>query len=174
MTKPPLFLEAHSRALRTNLENLEFALQSGKMGTWDIDLETGKVSCSAEMLELWGVTQKEVEYDRSILQEKVHPEDVDRMREAIDLAIKHGHVYELQYRIVPRPGSQKWVTSRGRCIYSPGSERATHFSGIVFETSEIKSKQDILKLLLLLEEQLHDHNLQAALVTLDLIRFHLG
>src|SRR5690606_3223638 len=103
--------------LNQTRESLEFALESGKMSTWDIDLETNEVSCSSRMLELWNVDIHDFNNQRSALQSKVHPEDLDRMNDEINHAISNRTIYELEYRIIPRPGDIRWVFSRGRCTF---------------------------------------------------------
>jgi PAS domain S-box-containing protein len=126
-------------------ENLDFALQSGRMGTWDIHLEDGSVNCSKEMLELWGVTAEEYAHRRSILQSKVHSEDLDTMIAAINKAIEGNGVYEFAYRIFPKPGQLRWVLSRGRCAFAPGSKKPERFSGVVFDITESKLREEALE-----------------------------
>lgn len=134
MTEAELQL-MHSR------ESLDFALQSGRMGTWDIDLKSGTVSCSNVMLDLWGVNPKEFNNQRSILQSKVHPDDVEEMRAAIDYAIQNRSVYELEYRIIPWPGQERWMLSRGRCTFALNSNEPIRFAGVVHDITEKKLKE---------------------------------
>lgn len=126
-------------------DNLEFALQSGRMGTWDIHLADGSVSCSKEMLDLWGVTAHEYANRRSILQSKVHSEDVGLMNAAINNAIEGNGIYELAYRIFPEPGQLRWVLSRGRCAFAPGSRTPERFSGVVFDITDSKLREEALQ-----------------------------
>src|SRR5689334_13271762 len=90
--------------LKQSLESLDFALKSGRMGTWDINLETNKVTCSPEMLELWGIKPEEFTGERSLLQAKINPSDIDHMRVLQNNAIDNAGIYELEYRIYPSPG----------------------------------------------------------------------
>src|SRR5262245_10394206 len=126
--------------LRRSQDSLLFALESARMGTWDLDLETGKVSCSDAMLDLWGMSPETFEGDRYALQSKVHPDDVENMRAAILHAIETRSIYELEYRICPSPGTVRWVNSRGRCTYEPGSDRPSRLSGVVFDITRQKTE----------------------------------
>lgn len=126
-------------------ESLDFALQSAGMGTWDIDLLTNTVQCSQEMLDLWEVKAEEFNGQRSLLQKKVHPDDVEKMRLAIDRAIKNRCIYELEYRIILKNENLRWVKSRGRCTYSPQSDEPVRFSGVVFDITETKDKEIALE-----------------------------
>ncbi len=125
-------------------ESLAFALQSGRMGTWDINLEKNTVHCSQEMLSLWGINKKDFNGDRSILQKRVHPDDLPVMLGAIDEAIKSRTTYELEFRIFPFHGEMKWVLSRGRHTFSTQEENPIRFAGIVYDITEKKLKERAL------------------------------
>jgi signal transduction histidine kinase len=122
-------------------ESLEFALDSGKMSTWDLDLKTNQLKCSKEMLALWGIELHEFKNQRDILQSKVHPEDLDKMNFAINNAIKNRSVYELEYRIIPRRDEIRWVLSRGRCTFALNSDEPIRLAGIVYDITEKKAKE---------------------------------
>lgn len=125
-------------------ESLAFALQSGRMGTWDINLETNTVQCSEEMLSLWGLTASEFHGDRSVLQKRVHPDDLPVMIAAINDAIEKRTTYELEYRIFPFHGEMKWVLSRGRHTFSSEQGKPVRFAGIVYDITEKKLKEKAL------------------------------
>lgn len=124
-----------------DIESLDFALQSGRMGTWDIDLKTGKLTCSKVQLDLWGIRPEDFTHDRAQLQKKVHPEDLKKMRDAIDHAIATRSIYELEYRILPYPGIEKWVFARGRCTFAPNSDEPVRFAGVVHDITQKKEKE---------------------------------
>jgi PAS domain S-box-containing protein len=159
------------RRERESREALAFALQSGRMGTWELNLHTGRLSCSKEMLDLWGVTEAEFLGERKALQRKVHPEDLAAMNEAINEAIRCGAIYEFSYRLQPSPGVERWVMSRGRCTYEPGSPEPTRFSGVVFDITEAKAKEKALAAAVVAREQfmaIVSHELRTPLTSLQL------
>lgn len=114
------------------------------MGTWDIDLENDSIVCSSEMLKLWGISPESFHGDRELLQSKVHVNDREIMAEAIRAAVKERSIYEFEYRIHPTPGETRWVVSRGRCTYKPGSEKPVRFAGIVYDITDRKQKEQDL------------------------------
>lgn len=147
-------------------ESLDFALKSGRMGTWEINLDARTIICSPEMLDLWGVSSDQFKGDRAILQSKVHPADLKKMNDAIDNAIKNHSVYELEYRIRPSPGEEKWVLSRGRCTFSPA-----RFSGVVYDITESKMKEEALAAAIKTRDQffmIASHELRTPLTCLQL------
>lgn len=157
--------------LKQSRESLDFALQSGRMGTWDINLETDTVTCSKEMLELWGIRPEDFNGQRSILQSKVHPDDLGRMISSIDSSIKHESIYELEYRIFPSPGTQRWVLSRGRCTYHRDSRRPIRFSGIICDVTDRKIREEELDRAMKARDQFFQiagHELKTPLTCLQL------
>ena len=47
----------------------------------------------------------------------IHPEDVERVRAATQAALAAHRDIEVEYRLVQRDGTEKWVLSRGRGVY---------------------------------------------------------
>lgn len=157
--------------LKHSEENLDFALQSGRMGTWDLQLSDGSLSCSQEMLDLWGVSASEYNNKRNIFQSKVHPDDLDKMKIAIDNAIQSDGLYELEYRIFPKPDQVSWVLSRGRCFFAPGSRQPLRFSGVVFDVTESREREEALKQAIQIRDRfltIAGHELRTPLTNLQL------
>lgn len=155
---------------KTTLD-LDFALESGKMGTWDIDLRNDTVMCSREMLRIWNVSELEFQGNRSVLQAKVHPDDRPRMIDAINKAIHEQSVYELEYRIYPTPEEMRWVMSRGRCTFDPATGKALKFAGVVFDITESKLKEEALSQAIKARDQffmIASHELKTPLACLNL------
>lgn len=131
--------------LKRSQHTLELALESAHMGTWDIDLKSGRIHCSKPMLGLWGIDPASFSGERGILQSKVHPADVAGMNFAINSAIASGLLYEIEFRVLPSPGTERWVVSRGRCVYDPVSNEPISFAGVVFDITETKQVHRELK-----------------------------
>jgi signal transduction histidine kinase len=157
--------------LKLSRESLEFALESGRMGTWEVDLKTDKIICSKEMLNLWGIDPATFSGDRSLLQNKVHTEDVEAMIALIEQAITTKRLYEVEYRICPSPNEVKWVHSRGRMTYQDGSDQPARFAGIVYDITERKNKDEALNNAIRARDQffmIASHELKTPLTCLQL------
>ncbi len=139
--------------LNQSREHLDFALKSAGMGTWDIDLSTDVLSCSQEMLDIWELTPEEFNGNRGALQTKVHSDDRQAMVVAIDHAIQNHDIYEFEFRIQPSPGVEKWIVSRGRCLYDPTSQHAVRFAGVVYDITKVKITEHELRRTKLLAEE---------------------
>jgi len=57
---------------------------------------------------IWGKVQ---------FRQLIHPEDVGRVRAATQAALAEHRDIEVEYRLVQRDGTEKWVLSRGRGVY---------------------------------------------------------
>lgn len=160
-----------SLQLLESQESLNFALESGKMGTWEVDIKTDTVTCSRQMLKIWNIDEAEFPMERKVLQEKVHPDDLQIMREKIQAAIASDDIYEFEYRIHPEPGKTRWVLSRGRCTYLEGSSTPERFSGIIYDITEQKLREQKLAALIKERDQffmIASHELRTPLTLLHL------
>lgn len=157
--------------LKLNRESLEFALESGRMGTWEVDLKNDKIICSKEMLELWGINPESFTGERSLLQNKVHPEDIEAMVSLIEQSIANKRIYEVEYRICPSPNEVRWVHSRGRLTYQNDSDQPARFAGVVFDITERKNKDEALNNAIRARDQffmIASHELKTPLTCLQL------
>lgn len=163
--------EKPSLPIRPSQENIEFALQSVLMGFWEVDIENNTVNCSREMLDLWAITPEDFTGNRTQLQAKVNEHDRILMVIEIEEAIKNDSIYDMEYRIHPVPGEIKWVKSRGRCIFQPGTNKPYKLTGIVYDITERKLRQEALDRALKSRDhffKIASHELRTPLTCLEL------
>ncbi|MCB0932471.1 MAG: PAS domain S-box protein [Mycobacterium sp.] len=65
---------------------------------------------------LFGVTAAEVVADADLIRSRVHPDDADRVRQGQQACGAAGDICELDYRIVGRDGSQRFVRDMNRVV----------------------------------------------------------
>lgn len=76
----------------------------------------------------------------------VHPDDQDRLWEAIRNGIEADDQFEVTYRIRTAADTTKWVWERGRLV-SPQREDETVFEGFITDITARKEREQILKTL---------------------------
>jgi signal transduction histidine kinase len=130
-------------ALKRSQDSLVFALESARMGTWEINLQNDELHCSPEMLALWNIDPITFAGERSILQSKVHRDDLEPMNRGMRAAINEGGIYEFEFRIHPKPGEERWINSRGRCTYDTGTDKPSRFSGVAFEITPQRHAMEV-------------------------------
>jgi diguanylate cyclase (GGDEF)-like protein/PAS domain S-box-containing protein len=100
------------RVLKVLVRNLD-----GMLFRCAVDADWTVHFASAGCRELTGYTPAELESSQKIsLEALTHPDDRGLVRESIMLAIEKSVPYRIEYRIVCRDGSEKWVFERGACV----------------------------------------------------------
>jgi PAS domain S-box-containing protein len=100
------------QALRESDERLRLAMEAGRMGTWEWDLRNSKVVWSDTLEKIHGLEPGEFPRTATAFFEFVHPEDREDVQQTISSALSSGY-HEIEYRVVLRDGSVRWLTTRG-------------------------------------------------------------
>lgn len=98
-------------ALRIEKEWLELALSSGRLGTWQIDVEMRTISGSPSFWKLLGLP-KAASYRIDDLASIVHLADWERFASAADPKTEGD--YDVAIRVKQPDGSTRWIALRGR------------------------------------------------------------
>src|SRR3546814_2220219 len=102
-------------------------------GTYDVELGTGKVVGSPELLEIYGLTPH-APITEDQLAQLIHPEDLSRVRATTQLARnpEGADRNALDYRIVRPDGEIRWVQLRSHTFFAgEGPARSEeHTSGL--------------------------------------------
>jgi signal transduction histidine kinase/GAF domain-containing protein len=105
-------------AISENDERVRLALEAGKLGSWQIELPSWALTCSATCKENFGRGADEpFSYDDLIA--AIHPADRRRLRRAIDRALRDGSDCDAEYRIDWPDGSTHYIHVRGGVIGGP-------------------------------------------------------
>ena len=70
----------------------------------------------------------------------IHPDDVGRVRAATGAALREHRELELEYRLIARDGTEKWVLSRGRGVYD-GDGRLQFLEGLAIDITASKQAE---------------------------------
>jgi PAS domain S-box-containing protein len=101
------------KALREQADQLRLALDSGRMGTWDWDVRTNRVIWSDNLEPIHGLPKGGFDGTFAGFQRLVHPEDRQRVEQAIHNSFQRGSLYEVEFRIIWPDGSIHWISGRG-------------------------------------------------------------
>jgi len=127
-------------------EGLRFAVQSADIGTWHWDFINETLTWSEQCKAIFGVSPDvEVTYD--MLLELIHPDDKERVDNAVVRTINSGGVYNIEYRAVWPDKSVHWVYAKGRCMYG-ASGQALRFEGIAQDITDRKRSEEKVRRLL--------------------------
>jgi PAS domain S-box-containing protein len=111
-----------TRAILENLTEseglLQTALNAGHLGALELHLPEFELEASDTCRAFFGRKPDEP-FSYQDLVAAVHPDDRARRSEVVDLTIKSGKDYSIEYRNVWPDGSQHWVDVRARAVRRP-------------------------------------------------------
>lgn len=123
--------------LRSSEERLRLALDAGRVGAWDWDIETGQVIWSENMERLHGIEPGSFEGTFEHFKRGIYPDDRDAVVEAIQQSLESGHDYQVEYRSLTPDNQVVWLGARGRVI-KDSYGRPVRMTGICSDISEQK------------------------------------
>lgn len=133
------------RLLAENADRLRLALTAAKMGMWDWDMQTGKITWSPEHAQLFGMDITEFDGKYETFDACLHPEDRDNLNLAIERAIRERSDYCHQYRIIWPDGSIHWVEGRGR-VTDDRTGQPVRMSGTIMDIGDRKQDEEFFRL----------------------------
>ncbi|MBD2102633.1 PAS domain S-box protein [Leptolyngbya sp. FACHB-261] len=104
-------------ALRESEQHLRLALQTGRLGSWQVDFPSGKLTVSEQCKANFGLPA-DAEILNNSLFYALHPEDRPRLQAAVQQAVRQQTDYEGEYRNLWPDGSTHWILVRGRSLYN--------------------------------------------------------
>jgi PAS domain S-box-containing protein len=127
-------------------ERLRLALDAGRMGTWEWDLETGGMIWSVGLERIFGLPPGGFDGTLEALRRAVHPEDRDAVLQTLAAAAEGGPEPHLEFRILRPDGALRWVESWGRLQADPAG-LPRHLVGICADRTDRKRIEEALRLL---------------------------
>jgi len=116
-------------ALRESQERYELAARAANDGLWDWDLSTDAVYYSPRWKSMLGALDDEIRPTPEAWFDRIHPEDLERVRAALAAHIEGlTEHFENEYRVLHKNGSYRWVLCRGLVVRGPQG-RATRIAG---------------------------------------------
>lgn len=114
---------------------LQSALASGRMGTWRIDLATGKLSADATFHALHSAVEHE-DADQAISR-IAHPDDCQMVHDALARTETEGAPFDAEYRVILPDGTIRWTASRGAGVHDESGHMIA-VTGIAFDINQRK------------------------------------
>jgi PAS domain S-box-containing protein len=96
-------------------------MEAGRIGGWDVDIESGRRFWFGKTHELMGFA-RDHEPSMDGAWDRVHPEDRERLRSALEYARLNKKRFEEEFRVQWPDGSIRWLRSQGRYFYAPNGE----------------------------------------------------
>ncbi len=132
-------------ALRESQERLRFTLEATRVGTWEWDIVTGKVEWSENLARIHGMDLGQFGGTFESFLADVHPDDRQRVQQAIDHALTGTDSYYVEYRLPARTAQrERWMEGRGRVIHDSAGQ-PIRMAGICTEITDRKHVEQSLR-----------------------------
>ena len=122
---------------------LDLALDSGRMGMYEWETETDVVHWDQRHLALTGLPRTTM--TGADFLKLVHPEDVEANRIAIEKTLRGEGDYDTEFRIIRMDGQVRWLAAHGKIVQFD-DERPMRFVGLNWDITERKQIETTIKL----------------------------
>jgi PAS domain S-box-containing protein len=131
-------------SLRESEERLRLALDAGRVGAWDWDIRTNQVTWSERIYEFHGLPPGTFGGRVEDFAALVHPEDRERVSQAIKQAVENRQPYGAEFRIVRPDGEVRWIATDGRVLFDEAG-RPVRMLGATIDVTERRLAEEALK-----------------------------
>jgi PAS domain S-box-containing protein len=105
-------LKETEAALRESEEKLRLAVAATRLGLWQWDIQSDVIEWDDTMLEIWGITRAQLPHARAAFMQSLHPEDAEKVTQAIQVGLATGYYPPIEHRLVRPDGSVRHVSGR--------------------------------------------------------------
>ncbi|MDZ7992187.1 MAG: PAS domain S-box protein [Nostoc sp. EfeVER01] len=131
-------------ALAKSEEQLRLTLEFNHIGLWDWNVQTGEVIWNDNHYRLLGLEPEISAASYQLWRDRVHPEDVDRIEQAVSNALAQHINFQGEYRVIFPDGRVHWLTGKGRGVYNEAGE-SVRMLGVIIDISERKQAEAALQ-----------------------------
>lgn len=105
------------RELERSYERLARAERLARLGSWDWDIPTGKMTCSDGLFEIYGIKVEDFDDTYELGRSKyVHPDDRAFVEEEMRQALETGTPVDFEFRIIRPDGRVRRLHSRAELV----------------------------------------------------------
>lgn len=95
--------------LQNSEASLANAQRIAQLGNWDLDWQQQQLRWSDELYRIFGFVPKTFAPDRTVALQTVHPDDRDRVQQALEQAMADRQPLRIDYRILQPDGTERLV-----------------------------------------------------------------
>ena len=144
LTRENLERRQAEEELKKSQSQLAQAQQIARLGSWEWNVVENKVTWSEQTARLYGFRPEDVGSRMEQCLERIHPEDVARVRLLLEQAVKKGTPYECDHRVIHPDGSERIMHGRGEVIVNSAGQ-VDRIIGTVQDVTEAKRGEEALR-----------------------------
>lgn len=135
---------AAEAALRESDERLRLAIGAAELGTFEWNLESGRLVWDRRHEELWGYGPGEFAGNYAAFAARLHPADREPIEAEVVRCQQQRALFDLEFRVIWPDRSEHWIASYGRFEFAPDG-RAVRMRGVVQEITARKRAEAELR-----------------------------
>ncbi|MGJ5633793.1 PAS domain-containing protein [Nostoc sp. CALU 1950] len=138
--------ELRQQTAQAQLREAQFrmALDAARMGIWNWDLLTNKITWSDNLEALFGLEKGTFNYTYEAFICCIHPRDRDFVRRSHQQAIQNRVKYNIEFRVVLADGRIRFLASKG-VVFGDASGVAVQMSGVYMDITKRKQAEEALE-----------------------------
>ncbi len=126
----------NSRAL------LATAQKFASIGSWDLDMKTGKVRCSEEMYKITGLDPAHLSSSYAFMANIIHPEDRQSVKKSLQSALRGNGFCSIDYRAILPGGSQRTLHAEGEVQYHSDNQ-LYRITGVLYDATRQRILEEL-------------------------------
>ena len=136
-------LRERTLQLHARTGELAEAQRLARLGTWRMSVDGRQVTWSREMYELTGMPRDSAGITQETLTQKIHPEDRDRVRDALARAARDAVSQNFEYRVMLKDDEVRHLRAQVRPVLDDGGA-VTELFGYSQDISDTKRSEQAL------------------------------
>ncbi|MBD1850980.1 PAS domain S-box protein [Leptolyngbya sp. FACHB-711] len=149
-------------ALRQSEEQRRLTMDFSYIGSWNWNIVENITEWNDNHVRLLGLVPGEVKSSYQAWRDRVHLEDIERVEQAVAVALATHTDFETEYRVIYPDGTIHWLVGRGRGIYNEAGQ-PVRMLGVILDISDRKRAEaaSILEERNRMAREIHDTLAQA-------------
>jgi len=131
-------------SLSASEQRLKLAMDAARLGVFDRDLVTRKIVWTGHTERIFGFAPGSFDGNYASFEGRVHPDDLPKLKIAIDAARESHSSFSHEYRIVWPDGSEHWLLSQGEFCYGDSGQPYGMY-GTVMDITDRKRTEAALR-----------------------------
>ncbi|MGL4617556.1 MAG: PAS domain-containing protein, partial [Chroococcidiopsis sp.] len=128
-------------ALRQSEEQRRLTMDFTHIGSWNWNIVDNTSDWNDNHARLLGLVPGEVESSYEVWHDRVHPEDIHWIEQALTAALTTNTDFEAEYRVIYPDGNVRWLVGRGRGIYNEAGQ-PVRMLGVILDISDRKRAEE--------------------------------